>query len=126
MRYVKYILAAIILLILVTVGLANRQVVSLTILPEGLEQFIGLNALVGPIQIQLYLVVFASLAIGLAFGFFWEWVREFKLRKEASKGRQSNASLEAEVKKMKARENAGKDEVLVLLEDTDPSRRKVS
>lgn len=122
MRYIRYFFLGVILLILVTVAFANRQVVSLTILPQALEPFIGLNAIVGPIALPLYMVVFGGVAVGLVLGFIWEWIRESKHRRDASQQRRSKAKAETEVKKMKARQNAGRDEVLVLVEETAPAR----
>ncbi len=118
MRYVRYFIITVIALILVTVAFANRQIVSLTILPEGLEPFIGLNALVGPIQMPLYAVVFGGVAAGLIVGFTWEYAREARHRREARQQRQSRATLERDIKQMKAEKNAGRDEVLVLVEES--------
>lgn len=122
MRYVKYFLIAVIAIILITVAFANRQVVSLTVLPQGLEPFIGLNAIVGPIQMPLYAVVFAGVAAGLTLGFLVEWIRESKHRRAAEQNLRKQRQLEAQVRKMKAKENAGKDELIVLVEDTAAAR----
>ncbi|WP_172332100.1 LapA family protein [Mangrovicoccus sp. HB161399] len=122
MRYVKIVIAVIIAIPLITIFYANRQIVELVILPETLERFIGLNAIMGPIAVPLWAVAIGFLALGLVLGFFWEWFREHKHRHEAAKGRQSKAELQAEVKKMKARQNAGKDPVLVMVEETAPAR----
>ena len=118
MRYIKIAILLVIALVLVTVLFANHQVVSLTLLPEGLETFIGLNAIVGPIAMPLYAVALGGVVVGLVIGFFWEWVREYKHRREASRALADKATLESQVKKMKARENAGKDPILVMVEET--------
>ncbi|WP_108258807.1 LapA family protein [Mangrovicoccus ximenensis] len=122
MRYVKIAIAILIAIPLITIFYANRQTVELVILPETLERFVGLNAIMGPISVPLWAVAIGFLALGLVLGFFWEWFREYKHRHEAAKGRQSKAELQAEVKKMKARENAGKDPVLVMVEETAAAR----
>lgn len=117
MRYIKYFLLFVIALLLITIFFANRQVVSLTVLPSVLEEFIGINALVGPIQLPLYAVVLGGVGVGLVLGYILEWLREHKHRRDASVGRQTKAELETEVKKLKAQKNAGKDPVLVMVEE---------
>lgn len=117
MRYIRYFLLFVIAFVLITIFFANRQIVTLTLLPGTLEEFIGLNALIGPIHLPLYAVVLGSVGLGLVLGFFWEWAREHKHRRDASNSRQTKAQLEAEVKKLKAQKDAGKDPVLVMVED---------
>lgn len=123
MRYVKLLLLVLIAIPVITIFIANHQPVELTILPAGLEPYIGLNRILGPVTVPLWSVALGFLVIGLVLGFFWEWVREYKHRRAADQGRQSKAQLEAEMKKMKARENRGKDEILVLVEETGASAR---
>ncbi|MBE3639195.1 LapA family protein [Mangrovicoccus algicola] len=122
MRYLKIALAILVAIPLITIFYANGQIVELVILPQGLERFVGLNAIMGPIRVPLWAVATGFLALGLILGFFWEWFREHKHRHEAAKGRQSKAELQAEVRKMKARENAGKDPVLVMVEESGTAR----
>jgi len=126
MTTIRYIIAALIAVILITVGFANHQPVELALLPDALDGFIGLNGLVGSITLPLFAVILISLAVGVVLGFFWEWVRARKTRSEASRARRDQAVMSAEVKRMKTRENSGKDEVLVLLEETDKAGRKAS
>lgn len=122
MRYIKYFFLAVIAVVLITVLFANRQIVELTILPQTLEGFIGLNSIVGPIALPLYAVVLGGIGVGLVLGFIWEWLREHKHRREASQGRETKATMQKEVKKLKAERNAGKDPVLVMVEETAPAR----
>jgi uncharacterized integral membrane protein len=65
---------------LVTVGLANRGMVELRLLPEALEARIGA---LPDLELPLFLVIMGSVALGLLIGFVWEWIREIPERAEA-------------------------------------------
>jgi ABC-type transport system involved in cytochrome c biogenesis permease subunit len=114
MRFVTYLVLALIAIVLVVVGFANRSVVSLTLLPADLVPFTKYNF---SIDVPLYAVVFGGIAVGILLGFFWEWMREHKQRSEALAQRRERAMLAKEVEKLKSDRNEGKDEVLALLED---------
>jgi uncharacterized integral membrane protein len=91
--------------VLVTVGLANRGIVELRLLPEALE------ARVGPmpdLDLPLFLVILGSVGFGLLMGFVWEWIREIPERAEARRLARELASLRAQVAQEK-RQAAGSD-----------------
>lgn len=114
MRFITYLFLVLIALALVIVGFANRDVVTLTLLPSELVPFTKYNL---SIDLKLYMVIFASIGVGILLGFFWEWMREHKYRSEAVQQRRERALLSKEVEKLKAHRQEGKDEILVLLED---------
>lgn len=114
MRFVTYLVLALIAIALVIVGFANRSVVTLTLLPADLVPFTKYNV---SIDVPLYAVVFGGIAVGILLGFFWEWIREYKHRAEAVAQRRERAMLAKEVEKLKSDRNEGKDDVLALLED---------
>jgi len=114
MRFVTYLVLALIAIALVIVGFANRSIVTLTLLPADLVPFTKYNV---SYDLPLYVVVFGGIAVGLLLGFFWEWLREHKHRSEALAQRRERAMLAKEVEKLKADRKEGKDEVLALLED---------
>lgn len=114
MRFVTYLVLALIAIALVIVGFANRSIVTLTLLPADLVPFTKYNL---SYDLPLYVVVFGGIAVGLLLGFFWEWLREHKHRSEALAQRRERAMLAKEVEKLKADRKEGKDEVLALLED---------
>lgn len=119
MRTIKYLILALIALCLVSVGFANREAVTLTLLPSEFEAYTRFNV---QIALPLYAVVFGAIATGLLLGFFWEYAREHKHRSEAVSQRREKAMLAGEVKKLKADRNEGKDDVLALLEDSGGAR----
>ncbi|WP_193140578.1 MULTISPECIES: LapA family protein [unclassified Meridianimarinicoccus] len=114
MRTIKYLFLAIVAVLLITIGFANRQTVILTLLPDDLVPFLKFNYAV---SLPLYVVVLGAIGVGLLLGFIWEWIRESKHRSEAVHQRREKAVLAKEVEKMKADRNEGQDDVLALLDD---------
>jgi putative membrane protein len=114
MRYIRYAFMGALALCLIAVALANRQVVALKLLPEGLAEIVGLNH---SIETPLFLVIFAGILAGLLIGFVWEWLREYKHRAEAATKTAEAARLEKELHRVKRRTGDGRDEVLALLDD---------
>ncbi|MEY8883326.1 LapA family protein [Donghicola sp. XS_ASV15] len=113
MRYIRYAFLAVIAVVLVAIAAANREAVSLQLLPEGLADIAGWNFM---IELPLFLVIFASVITGLLIGFVWEWMREHKHRAEARRQKNAAQNLNREVEKLRGEKHKGKDEVLALLE----------
>jgi membrane protein implicated in regulation of membrane protease activity len=102
-------------LVLVAVGLSNREIVTLHLMPAALAGAVGMRS---HIDLPLFLVIFAGVASGLFVGFVWEWLREWNERalsraKDAEIGR-----LTRELSRLNAEKAVGKDEVLALVERT--------
>lgn len=114
MRYIRYAILAALVIIVVSVSLANREIVSLKLLPEPFAEFLGFN---WTISLPLFVVVLGGIAAGVAIGFIWEWIREHKHRREASAKTREVAKLEREVSKLKVEKHEGKDEVLAILDE---------
>lgn len=113
MRYIRYAFLAALAIVLVSIAMANRGDVTLKLLPDGLAEFAGLN---WQIDLPLFVVVFGGIASGLIIGFVWEWLREYKHRREANLKRTEAKRLEREVNRLKGEQNENKDEVLALLD----------
>lgn len=115
MRYFRYAFLALLGVVLITVALANRGMVALTLLPEPLADLIGLNY---SVQLPLFVVIFGGIVAGLLIGFVWEWLREHKHRATAAAKQREVHDLERKLKReqRKAVESGQKDEVLALLE----------
>ncbi|SFR07406.1 LapA family protein [Poseidonocella sedimentorum] len=114
MRYIRLASIAIFALALVTVGLANRQMVTLKMLPEELS---GMAVVTPQINLPLFAVIFFSILVGVLVGFVWEWFREYGIRMEADRKGYEVEKLQREVKRLKGETRKDKDEVLALLED---------
>jgi uncharacterized integral membrane protein len=125
MRTLSAVFWALVAAILVTVGLANRDLVRLRVLPEALSDAVG----VAPdIDLPLFMVVFLGFALGLLLGLVWEWIREIPERREARATARELQRLRAEVARLGGRPGE-RDEVAALLDvpvvpaSTLPARR---
>lgn len=113
MRYIRYASIAIFAVALIVIALANRDLVTVQVLPPELS---GMAALNPSYDMPLFVVMFLGVLAGLVIGFIWEWIREAKERAAAARQAREMERLRAEVKRLKGEKHEGKDEVLALLE----------
>ncbi|GAB4382551.1 LapA family protein [Albidovulum sp.] len=118
-RFLRYLFLAVLGLCLVAVASANRQIVTLRLLPEELDSFVGIG---WSAEVPLFIAIFAGVVGGLAIGFVWEWLREAKHRAAASQHKREASRLEREVDRLKAEKSGPEDEVLALLEGKGAAR----
>ncbi len=84
-------------LIVITLAVANRQPVTLVVPPQiGDTFFLSLT-------VPLFVLVFASLLVGMFLGGFVTWVRQGKYRKQARESRSEVVKQAFEVQKQKNR-----------------------
>lgn len=113
MRYIKYLFLAAVALVLVLLALANRDPVTLAVLPEGLAAWVGWNFV---ITLPLFIVLLGGIVAGLLIGFVWEWFREHRLRADAKAQRRERDRLAREVESLRGDTRQNQDDVLALLE----------
>ncbi|MGR3372135.1 LapA family protein [Pseudooceanicola sp.] len=113
MRFLRLIFLLVLALVLVSIALANRGMVTLTLLPAALADLWGHNP---SVDLPLFIVILLGIVAGLLIGFVWEWFREHKHRAEARNRAKEAKKLEREVTRLKGEKHQGKDEVLALLE----------
>lgn len=118
MRIIRYAILVAIGVALIVVALANRQMVTLRLLPEAMEGLFGFS---WSITLPMFIVVLAAVGVGVIVGEVYEWVREHKHRKEARHMRREKEKLETEVKKTRRSDNSD-DEVLALLDGATARR----
>lgn len=114
MRYIRYAFLGALAIVLVSVSLANRGMVELRLMPSALTELAGFDWV---ISLPLFVVVLGGIAGGLVIGFFWEWLREHKHRREASVKAKEVTKLEREVTRLKGKQSEGKDEILAILDE---------
>jgi uncharacterized integral membrane protein len=115
MRYVKYAILAILAILLVSISLANRNMVELRLIPEGLADLPGISVIDVGVTLPLFVIVLGGVVTGIVIGFLWEWLREHKHRRTANVKSREVRRLETEVVKLK--KDAGKsDDVLAILD----------
>lgn len=112
LRYVRYAVIVVLLIVLLTVALANRAVVPVRFLPEDVGALFGIN---WQVEMPLFLVIFGGVVAGVVIGFTWEWLREHKHRKAASRRGKELARLEREMAVMQDSRSLPGDEVLALV-----------
>jgi putative membrane protein len=111
-RKFRYLILGLVALVLISLATANRAPVALRAFPDDLAVLFGMNY---EIQVPLFLVVFAGIALGLTLGFAWEWAREHKHRAAAASGTRQVKRLERELAVMKDSSSSADDDVLALL-----------
>jgi lipopolysaccharide assembly protein A len=112
MRLIKLALLGVLMLAIVVLSLANRDPVTLKLLPEGLADILPYQ-----LQVPLFAVILASIFAGLMIGYILEWLREHKHRRMATQKSREASRLEREVKKLKKKHMSEADEVLAILDD---------
>ncbi len=110
MRYLRYSFYAVLMLILIVLALANREVVTLALLPEQLARFMPVS-----VQVPMYIVIMLAMLFGLLVGYILEYFREHKIRREAAQKKREVAKLSQEVDNLKKQNGVEEDDVLALL-----------
>lgn len=110
MRYVRYTLLALIMIVVVLLALANREMVALKLMPEALS-FIFQRS----VELPLFLILVLTLMLGVALGYVLEWGREMRQRREAAEARRTIARQQREIEALKRRSGETKDDVLAIL-----------
>lgn len=119
MRYIRYIFLLAVGFCLLIVALANSAPVAVQLLPDAfasdLGGLLGLTLPVFKIELPLYVLIGICIAVGLAIGFAWEWLREHKIRVDGRRQKREKERLAQEVKGLKKEAHQG-DDVLALLD----------
>ncbi len=112
MRYIRYSFYAILMIVLVVLALANRQIVTLGLLPDQLADFFPVS-----IKLPLFVVIMLAALGGLMVGYILEFFREHKIRKDGAISKREAAVLAAEVSQLKKEAGKEDDDVLALIND---------
>lgn len=92
MRYLRYAFLAVVLVIALTLALANRGLVTLSLWPDTVSAIVGGGY---SVTLPLFLVVGGAVGLGLVLGLVWEWLRERGYRSEAARSRRELEQLRA-------------------------------
>ena len=112
MRLIKSVLLAIILLGIVVLAIANRGMVTLNLLPEGLANLApGLT-----LELPLFVVILGFVLLGLVIGYLFEYLREHKHRRLASQKIREADGLKREMSSLRRKTKTPKDDVLALMD----------
>ncbi|MDG1376178.1 MAG: LapA family protein [Yoonia sp.] len=112
MKTLRYAFWAIVALILILVGLANRGMVTLRAMPASFSDYLGISP---DIQMPLFVAIFIGVGVGLLLGFVWEWIREYKERAVGRAKAREVEALRRELAALKTSQAPKGDDVLALL-----------
>lgn len=118
MKYIRYALLALVLILCVTVALANRAPVTLALWPDTVTAFLGFGYAV---TLPLFVIVVGAIGIGLVLGLIWEWIREHGQRKEAAQAKRELHKVQAQQGPATVPTTSAKprDRVLAILDEAD-------
>lgn len=121
MTYIRYAFLVILVVAAVTLALANRAPVTLSLWPENIGTLIGTSY---TLTLPLFVVVGAAIGVGLVLGLIWEWLRERSQRVEAARARRELDRIRAAqgVPPDAPSAQPRRDDVLAILDDTPPAR----
>ena len=111
-RYIRVIFLTCLSVIVLTLAVANRELVDIRMLPSELEVFFGGGM---TFSIPVFVLFLCGVIFGLFVGFVWEWIREMKHRSASSKKSKELAKVENELIQLKRERGQNEDEVLLLL-----------
>lgn len=103
MKFLWWIVLALVALVLILFAVSNREAVA-----------VGLWPLPSVIQLPLYLVVLGTLVIGFFAGQLVTWVGGWRWRREARRSRERIATLERELDAERAQRSAASTPVAAL------------
>ena len=110
MRTLKLVVLGLILIAVVLLAVANREPVTLDLLPAGLSGVYAFS-----VQVPLFVVSLVSIVVGLVIGYVLEWQREHKHRSRAAAEAREAARLREERDRLRRRTGQADDDVLALL-----------
>ena len=112
MRYLRWFVLAVMAIVLITVSLANRDPLTVRVLPNEIADLAGAN---WEYTLPTYAILLLAILFGVLLGFVWEWIREHKHRATALTEKRERERLEREVEKVAPSKEKG-DDILALLE----------
>lgn len=109
MRRFKIVVFALILVTIVLLSLANRELVTVELLPEPLDRVLSAS-----VEVPLFLVILVSVLVGMILGYTFEWLREARYRRAAAQRGREASALAEELHRIKQRGKPA-DDVLALI-----------
>ncbi|WP_347266748.1 LapA family protein [Paracoccus sp. (in: a-proteobacteria)] len=114
MRAIRVLFIAILAAILILLASANREMVTVNLLPEGMAPFAGGQ---WSMTMPAFMALFLAMVFGMLVGLIWEWLRESRLRAESGRRAHELQVLQREVGDLRRTHAAPQDEVLAILDE---------
>ncbi|MCJ1899513.1 MULTISPECIES: LapA family protein [Paracoccus] len=115
MRTIRVFFLVILAIVLMLLAAANRQLVTVSLVPEALAQFAGGR---WSLTMPAFVALFLAMVFGVLVGLVWEWLRESHLRAESSRRAHDLAQLQREVGDLRRTHAAPRDDVLAILDES--------
>ncbi|MFC3568562.1 LapA family protein [Paracoccus simplex] len=119
MRAIRIFFLVILAIVLILLAVANRDLVTVSLLPEAFAPFAGGQ---WSLTMPAFVALFLAMVFGVLVGLVWEWLRESHLRAESNRRAQHLADLQREVGHLRKTHAAPRDEVLAILDEA-PARK---
>jgi uncharacterized integral membrane protein len=103
MKLLSWIVLAIVAVVLILFAISNREAVS-----------VGLWPLPALVELPLYLVLLGTLIVGFTVGELAAWIRGWRWRREARRGRERIAALEREIEAERVQRAASRTPLAVI------------
>ncbi len=117
LRILNLLILGMLLVVLLGMAFANREMVTLEAMPASLATWLGVD---WSARMPLFLVILFSVLLGLVIGLVWEWLREAGQRAEAARlGTELKRAEQklAETRRDLAPAQKTRDDILALLDD---------
>lgn len=117
MRAIRFAFFVILAVVLVLVAAANRDLMTVSLLPPAVAPFAGGQ---WSLTMPAFVALFLAMVFGVLVGLVWEWIRESGLRAESSRRAQHLADLQREMGHLRQTQApaAPRDDVLAILDGT--------
>lgn len=113
MRFIKLVITLILMIGVVLLALANRQAVTIQLLPDPLPNYVPFTS---SITLPLFFVLIGAVLVGLLLGYLIEYLRERKHRVAKKVTEREKRAVEQELEALKKKTKSEEDDVLALLE----------
>ncbi|SIQ64630.1 Protein of unknown function [Paracoccus thiocyanatus] len=115
MRAIRLFFFVILAAVLMLLAAANRDLVTISLLPQALAPFAGGQ---WSLTMPAFVALFLAMVFGVLVGLVWEWLREAHIRAESSRRAHDLAQLQREVGDLRRTHAAPRDDVLAILDES--------
>lgn len=112
-RFIKIVFLVALAAALIVIAVANRQPVTLSLLPKGILDEAITNGLTLP-GVPLFAVVLVAIVFGILIGEAMEWSRERRYRREREEARRELAAAKHRIAELSRKHGEGDDALLRL------------
>ncbi len=111
MKYIRYALYAFVSIFFILLAFNNNDPVDFVLVPDFIP---GINEI--SVTVPLFIVTLGALLVGLVLGYIFEYVREARIRRKASRAQKELKKTTAELESLKKEAGKHDDDVLAILE----------